>query len=179
MSWLLFVQLFASSAYIIVCAECASVVRNSITSTDANKLKSIQHRFQAFCFNRVFPKVHLRLFSCIGPVKTEQLTCNEAPRRFALCIQVYLDFKFGLSVFEIVGFRISLLYFRDCSDNFCSSSKNCYSAANAYREVTYLEPELLFLVTFLNGTHIILIHNFNLTCMFMCMCEIFSRPTFS
>jgi hypothetical protein len=38
--------------------EYVSVVRNSIASTDANELESIQHKFLAFCFNRSFPDVY-------------------------------------------------------------------------------------------------------------------------
>jgi hypothetical protein len=38
--------------------EYASVVWNSITSTDANKLERIQQRFAAHCFNRFFPGAH-------------------------------------------------------------------------------------------------------------------------
>jgi hypothetical protein len=37
--------------------EYASIVWNSITSTDANKLERIQQRFPALCFNRFFPQV--------------------------------------------------------------------------------------------------------------------------
>jgi hypothetical protein len=36
----------------------ATIVWNSIMSTDANKLERIQQRFAAFCFNRLFPQVH-------------------------------------------------------------------------------------------------------------------------
>jgi hypothetical protein len=38
--------------------EYASVVWNSITSTDANKLERMQQRFAALCLNRFFPQVH-------------------------------------------------------------------------------------------------------------------------
>jgi hypothetical protein len=35
--------------------ECASVVRNSMTSTDANKLERTQQKFASICFYRCFP----------------------------------------------------------------------------------------------------------------------------
>jgi hypothetical protein len=38
--------------------EYASLVWNSITPTDANKLESFQQRFTAFCFTRFFSQVH-------------------------------------------------------------------------------------------------------------------------
>jgi hypothetical protein len=36
----------------------ASVVWNSITTTDANKLERIQQKFAALCYNRFLPHVH-------------------------------------------------------------------------------------------------------------------------
>jgi hypothetical protein len=38
--------------------EYASVVWNSITTTDANKLERIQQKFSALCYNRFLPNVH-------------------------------------------------------------------------------------------------------------------------
>jgi hypothetical protein len=41
--------------------EYASVVWNSIMTTDANKLERIQQKFAALCYNRFLPHVHLQL----------------------------------------------------------------------------------------------------------------------
>jgi hypothetical protein len=38
--------------------EYASVIRNSITSSDANKPKGIQRKFAAQFYNRFFPNSH-------------------------------------------------------------------------------------------------------------------------
>jgi hypothetical protein len=38
--------------------EYVSVIWNSLTSTDANKLEHIQQRYVALCSNRFFPQVH-------------------------------------------------------------------------------------------------------------------------
>jgi hypothetical protein len=45
-------------------------------------------------------------------------------------------------------------------------------------KLAYLEPELPSLITFYNGTHIILNHDFNVTCMCEYMCAKFSRHIF-
>jgi hypothetical protein len=59
--------------------EYMSVVWNSVTSTDANKLELIQQRFVALCFNHFF--FHSRqwlLFFCFGGVKIANFTYQEA-----------------------------------------------------------------------------------------------------
>jgi hypothetical protein len=56
-------SLFSSLHYILMLyftlvtskLERASVIRNSITSTDANKLEGIQRKFAALFYNRFFP----------------------------------------------------------------------------------------------------------------------------
>jgi hypothetical protein len=40
--------------------EYASVVWNSITSTDVNKFERIQQKFTALCFERFYPHVEYR-----------------------------------------------------------------------------------------------------------------------
>jgi hypothetical protein len=54
--YLLYFKLVASKL------KCASVVWNSITSTDANKLERIQQKFAALCFKRFFPHVNYSYF---------------------------------------------------------------------------------------------------------------------
>jgi hypothetical protein len=84
--------------------EYASVVWNSITSTDANKLERIQQRFEVLCFKRFFnPEVPY----CYSFVLEELQLLTLRVRRHRLddffLTQVYSDFKFCPSVFEIVG----------------------------------------------------------------------------
>jgi hypothetical protein len=45
--------------------EFASVVGNSITSSDANKLERIQQKFAIFCFCRFFPSCSTYLYCCL------------------------------------------------------------------------------------------------------------------
>jgi hypothetical protein len=56
--------------------EYASVVRDSITSTDANKLESIQQKFLALCFNRFFPQ-----FDYSYALALEQLKLNSLQKK--------------------------------------------------------------------------------------------------
>jgi hypothetical protein len=51
--------------------EYASVVWNSITSTDANKLERIQQRFEALCF---FPEIHYCYSQAMEELKIAQST---------------------------------------------------------------------------------------------------------
>jgi hypothetical protein len=75
--------------------EYASVLWNSITSADGNKLERIQQRFAALCFNRFFLQVHYSY----SLAKIAHFPHEEASP------QVYLGSKFGPSVLETVGFR--------------------------------------------------------------------------
>jgi hypothetical protein len=112
--------------------EYASVVWNSITSTDANKLERIQQKFAALCFNRFFPQ-----FDYIYALALEQLKLHTLQRRghhpdALFLTQVYRGSKFCPSVLETVGPRVPALYSRDFSMlNFCSSSKSCPPARGA------------------------------------------------
>jgi hypothetical protein len=44
--------------------EYASIVWNSVITTDANKLEHIQQKFAALCYNRFFPPSPFHLFQC-------------------------------------------------------------------------------------------------------------------
>ncbi|PNF32147.1 hypothetical protein B7P43_G02842 [Cryptotermes secundus] len=109
--------------------EYASVVWNSITSTDANKLERIQQRFAALCFKRFFPKVHYNYSLALEELKLHTL-CTRRHRLDALfLIQVYFGSKFCPSALEIVGLRVPARYIRDFAlFNVCSLFKNCPSA---------------------------------------------------
>jgi hypothetical protein len=109
--------------------EYASVVWNSITSTDANKLELIQQRFVALCFNRLFAEVHYSYSFVLEELQLHALR-NRKHRLDALFfIQVYLSLKFcpfrklfvsGISVYRYI--RNFALF------NVCSSCRNCPSA---------------------------------------------------
>jgi hypothetical protein len=80
--------------------ECASVVWNSITSTDANKLEHIQQRFAALCFKRL-PNHEVPY--CYSFVLEELQLITLCVRRHRLdaffLTQVYSGSKFCPSVF--------------------------------------------------------------------------------
>ncbi|PNF20040.1 hypothetical protein B7P43_G05817 [Cryptotermes secundus] len=109
--------------------EYESVVWNSITSTDANKLERIQQRFAALCFKRFFPQVHYNYSLALEELKLHTL-CTRRHRLDALfLIQVYFGSKFCPSALEIVGLRVPARYIRDFAlFNVCSLFTNCPSA---------------------------------------------------
>jgi hypothetical protein len=109
--------------------EYASVVWNSITSTDANKLECIQQRFAALCFNRFFPQVHYCYIFALEELKLHTLHMRRHRLDSLFLTQVYFGFKICPSVFEIVGLRVPGRYIRDFTlFNVCSVCKNCPSA---------------------------------------------------
>jgi hypothetical protein len=91
--------------------EYASIVWNSIMSTDANNLEHIQQRFVALCFNCFIPEVHYCYSLALEELKLHTL-CKRRHHLSALFLtQVYFCFKFWPSILEIVGLRVSA----DCS----------------------------------------------------------------
>jgi hypothetical protein len=110
--------------------EYASVVWNSITSTDANKLERIQQRFAALCFKRFFnPEVPY----CYSFVLEELKLLTRRVRRHRLdaffLTQVYSGSKFYPSVLEIAGLRVPAGYSRNVS--LFSSSSSCKHSPSA------------------------------------------------
>jgi hypothetical protein len=113
--------------------EYASVVWNSITTTDANKLERMQQKFAALCYYRFFPHVHYGYANALEYLKLHTLR----KRRYHLdALQVYRGLKYCPSLLEAVGLRVPTRYLRDFSMfNFSPSVKNfpparCASAAN-------------------------------------------------
>jgi hypothetical protein len=107
----------------------ASVVWNSITSTDANKLERIQQRFAALYFNCFFPQANY----CYSQALEELILHTLRMRRHRLdalsLIQVYIGCTSRLSVLTVVRLRVSPRYIRDFALFIvCSSCKNCPSA---------------------------------------------------
>ncbi|PNF34240.1 hypothetical protein B7P43_G17496 [Cryptotermes secundus] len=109
--------------------EYASVVWNSITSTDANKLERIQQKFTALCFKRFFPQVGYCYDFALEQLKLHTLHKRRYHLDALFLIQVYRGSVFCPSALEIVGLRVPVLYIRDFHMfNVCSVSKNCPSA---------------------------------------------------
>ncbi|PNF35161.1 hypothetical protein B7P43_G08774, partial [Cryptotermes secundus] len=88
--------------------EYASVVWNSITSTDANKLDRIQQRFAALCFKRFFPQVHYNYSLALEELKLHTLCTRRHCLDALFLIQVYFGSKFCPSLLEIVGLEFLL-----------------------------------------------------------------------
>jgi hypothetical protein len=109
--------------------EYASVVRNSIMTTDINKLERIQQIFAATCFNRFFPGAHYCYSLALEELKLHTLRMRRHRLNAIFITQVYFGFKFCISVSAIVGLRVPVRSIRDFAMfNVCSSSKNCPSA---------------------------------------------------
>jgi hypothetical protein len=103
--------------------EYASVVWNSIMSTDENKLKRIQQWFAVLCFNRFFPRAHYCYSLALEELKLQTLRMRRHRLDAHLLIQIYFGFKFCPSVLEIVGLRVPARYIRDFAlFNVCSRS---------------------------------------------------------
>jgi hypothetical protein len=70
--------------------EYASVVWNSITSTDANKLERIQQKFVALHFHRFFAQEHYSCSFVLEELKLSTLLVRRQLLDTLFCIQVYL-----------------------------------------------------------------------------------------
>jgi hypothetical protein len=113
--------------------EYASVVWNSITSTDAIKLERIQQKFTSVCFYPFYPQVAYNY-----TVALEKLGLHSSRKgRYyldALCfVQVYRGHKSCTSLLENVSLLIPPSNLRGFS-LFCAcpSNKHCPSARCAY-----------------------------------------------
>jgi hypothetical protein len=93
--------------------EYASVVWNSITSTDENKLERIQQRVAALCFNRFFPGAHYCYSLALEELKFHTLRMRRHRLDALFLTHVYFGSKFCPSVLEIVGLRVPARCIRD------------------------------------------------------------------
>jgi hypothetical protein len=112
--------------------EYASVVRNSITWTDASKLERIQQRFAALCFYRFFPQVRYSYTLALQESNLHTLRMRRHRLDTVFLIQVYSGSKFCPSVLETVGLWVPPRRIRDFAlFGVCYSCKNCPSARYA------------------------------------------------
>jgi hypothetical protein len=109
--------------------EYASVVWNSITITDANKLERIQQKFAALCYNRFLPHAHYSYAKALEYLKLHTLRKRRYHLDALFIIEVYCGLKYRPSLLEAVGLRVLTRYLRDFSMFSLSPSiKNCPSA---------------------------------------------------
>jgi hypothetical protein len=111
--------------------EYASVVWNSITSTNAKKLERIQRKFVALCYNRFLSR-DSNGYSYVNALQVLNLrTLHE--RRHQLdaifVINVFVGSKSCPSTMDIIGLRVPTRNLRDFPLFHVSSSyKNCPSS---------------------------------------------------
>jgi hypothetical protein len=109
--------------------EYASVVWNSITTTDANTLECIQQNFAALCYNRFLPHVHYSYADALEYLKLHTLHKRRYHLDALFLLQVYRGLKYCPSLLETVALRDPTWYLRDFSMfKFSPSLKNCPSA---------------------------------------------------
>jgi hypothetical protein len=95
--------------------EYASVVWNSITTTDANKLERIQQTFSALCYNIFLPHVHYSYAKALEYLKLHTLRKRRYHLDALFIIQVYRGLKYCPSLLEAVGLRVPTRHLRDFS----------------------------------------------------------------
>jgi hypothetical protein len=95
--------------------EYASVVWNSMTTTDANELERIQQRFAALCYYLFLPHVHYSYTRVLEYSKLHALRKRRYHLDAQFLIQVYRGLKYCLSLLEAVGLRDPTRYLRDFS----------------------------------------------------------------
>jgi hypothetical protein len=143
--------------------EYAPVVWNSITSTHANKLERIQHRFAALCFNRFFPQVNYSYSLALEKLTLHTLRMMKHHLDALFLIQVDIGSKFCPSVLEIVGLRVPSRYIRDLLCSVSAPQVKTVPLLDALQllmlfagTLTYSEPKMFVSTIFYNGLCIIL-----------------------
>ncbi|PNF38213.1 hypothetical protein B7P43_G13470 [Cryptotermes secundus] len=86
--------------------EYASVVWNSITSTDANKLERIQQKFASVCFYRLFPRISYTYTYALEKLSLQSLRKRRHHLDAYFFIQVYRGFKSCSSLLENISLRV-------------------------------------------------------------------------
>jgi hypothetical protein len=92
--------------------EYASVVQNSITTTDANKFERVQQKFAALCCNRFLPHVHYSSANALEYLKLHSLCKRRYHLDALFLIQIYRGLKYCPSLLEAVGLRVPTRYLK-------------------------------------------------------------------
>jgi hypothetical protein len=109
--------------------EYASVVVNSITSTDANKLERIQQKFASVCFYRFVPHVPYTYNDALEKLSLQSLRKRRHRLDAIFFVQVYRGLKSCASLLENVSLRVPPSHIRDFSlFGVCPCNKHCPSA---------------------------------------------------
>ncbi|PNF24361.1 hypothetical protein B7P43_G11030 [Cryptotermes secundus] len=114
--------------------EYASVVWNSVTNTDSNKLERIQRKFAALCHNRFFHDTEYHYINMLDMLNLRSLHTRRRHIDALFLICVFKGDKNCPSVLETVGIRAPSRNIRNfslfcCSSSHCPSAR-CVSAAN-------------------------------------------------
>ncbi|PNF27531.1 hypothetical protein B7P43_G02896 [Cryptotermes secundus] len=113
--------------------EYASVVWNSITSTDANKLERIQQKFASVCFYRFFPHISYTYAYALEKLSLQSLHKRRHHLDALFLVQVFRRLKSCASLLENASLRVPPSNLRDFSlFGVCPSNKHCPSARCAY-----------------------------------------------
>lgn len=107
--------------------EYASVVWNSVTITDSNKLERIQRKFAALCHNRFFTDMDYHYVNMLNKLKLQTLHFRRRHIDALFLISVFKGVSNCPSVLETVGIRVPSRNIRNFS-MFCSASSHCPSA---------------------------------------------------
>jgi hypothetical protein len=90
----------------------ATVVWNSITSTDVNELDRIQQKFAALSFNSLFPIFHYRYAYALKQLKLHTLHKRRYHLDALFLIRVYRGSKFRPSLLETLRLRVPARHIR-------------------------------------------------------------------
>jgi hypothetical protein len=137
--------------------EYASVVWNSITSTDANKLERIQQRFEALSFNRFFPGAHYCYSLVLEELNLQTLRTRRHRFDAHFLTQMYFGLNYGLPFWKLLVSEFLL----GISETFHCSMFDLHVKIVPLLDVhqllmlykgtlTYLEPETFTLIIFYN-----------------------------
>jgi hypothetical protein len=95
--------------------EYASVIWNSIMTTDANKLERIHQKFAALCYNHFLAHVSYSYANTLEYLKLHTLRKRRYHLDALFLIQVYRGLKYCLSLLEAVGLQVPARYLRGFS----------------------------------------------------------------
>jgi hypothetical protein len=162
--------------------ECASVVWNSITSTDANKLERIRKRFAVLCFNRFVSQVQYRYSLALEQLRLLTLRVRRHYQVAPFLIQVFLGSKFCPSVLETWSSTSCSVHQRLCFVQCLLLKYKIAPLLDALQllmllawMLTYLGPKRFFLIIFHSSSIFILNYSLYTMRMYEYVAYIFSR----